>query len=365
MDETTLVDVLILEPFYGGSHKVLIDTLTSTFENGNISFDLLTLPAKKWHWKARTSVLQFSALIHSQKSYKTVFCSSVLNLCELIGLHPWLSKCKKVVYFHENQLEYPLQKEQERDFQYAYNQILTTLTADVVLFNSEFNMNSFLSKIKFFLKRIPGFKPNDLDKKIVPKCSVLYFPIIATTLFQYRSSKNDSDVLHIVWAHRWEHDKNPEAFFDVLSKLKEDGFYFLVSVMGEQYNELPSVFEEAREKLGSGYIKQWGFVLDKSKYYEELSACDVAVSTALHEFFGVSMIEAVHLGCFPLCPNRLVYPEIFPANCLYNTQQQLYKKLKQYCKNKHLVKVHYDKSKFDLNRFAWDTLKPKYLSCLR
>jgi len=49
----------------------------------------------------------------------------VLNLAELAALRPDLGKLKKVLYFHENQLAYPVQKCQERDFQYGYNQILS------------------------------------------------------------------------------------------------------------------------------------------------------------------------------------------------------------------------------------------------
>ena len=56
---------------------------------------------------------------------RVLFASSVLNLAELMALRPDLTQLKKVLYFHENQLIYPVRKQQERDFQYGYNQILS------------------------------------------------------------------------------------------------------------------------------------------------------------------------------------------------------------------------------------------------
>lgn len=57
--------------------------------------------------------------------FRVLFSSSVLNLCELVALRPDLARLKKVLYFHENQLVYPVRKDQERDFQYGYNQVLS------------------------------------------------------------------------------------------------------------------------------------------------------------------------------------------------------------------------------------------------
>jgi len=57
--------------------------------------------------------------------YRTVFASCVLNLAELVALRSDLLHTRKIVYFHENQLIYPVRKEKDRDFQYGYNQILT------------------------------------------------------------------------------------------------------------------------------------------------------------------------------------------------------------------------------------------------
>ncbi|KAK1797896.1 hypothetical protein P4O66_008240 [Electrophorus voltai] len=198
------MSVLLVEAFYGGSHKQLIDLLQESTGDCLVC----TLPAKKWHWRARTAGLYFMQAIPASPSYRSVcaqlltadplagcavisptvgvlsaherrvlFTSSVLNLAELVALRPDLASLKKILYFHENQLIYPVRKSQERDFQYGYNQILSCLVADVVVFNSAFNMNSFLSSISTFLKTMPDHRPKGLDQLIRPKCRVVYFPI--------------------------------------------------------------------------------------------------------------------------------------------------------------------------------------------
>ncbi|KAK5889747.1 hypothetical protein CesoFtcFv8_013338 [Champsocephalus esox] len=165
--------VLLVEAFYGGSHKQLMDLLQENLP----SCCLCSLPAKKWHWRARTAALSLSQSIPPSGSYRVLFCSSVLNLCELVALRPDLARLKKVLYFHENQLVYPVRKDQQRDFQYGYNQVLSCLVADAVVFNSSFNMESFLSSIASFMKKIPDHRPRDLEQLIRPKCEVLFFPV--------------------------------------------------------------------------------------------------------------------------------------------------------------------------------------------
>jgi len=321
--------LLVIEPFYGGSHKQLVDTLVSKLDVS--TFFLVTLPAKKWHWRARASALTISQIIPKKHQFTTLFTSSVLSLAELLGLRPDLALLDKIIYFHENQLCYPVKAVKDRDFQFGYNQVTSCLAADQVLFNSQYNLDSFLSHIPTFLGMQPDYKPNSyvICDQIKSVSQVCYFPLQLPASSPTNLVK-DTTKLHIVWPHRWEHDKDPETFCRVIIKLHEDKYDFTVSLLGEVFSEVPDIFQEVKVKL-KDKIQVFGFVPSKQEYYDLLDMADVVVSTAMHEFYGVSMLEAVWLGCYPLVPKRLVYPEIYPQECLYNTEQQLFKRLAKMC----------------------------------
>jgi glycosyltransferase involved in cell wall biosynthesis len=118
-----------------------------------------------------------------------------------------------------------------------------------------------------------------------------------------------SPPLHILWAARWEFDKGPETFFGALEKLQEAGKPFRLSVIGEQFREAPPVFARARERFADR-IDRWGYQPSRTEYQAALSEADIVVSTAEHEFFGISMVEAIAAGAWPVLPRRLAYPEI-------------------------------------------------------
>ncbi|QQP51851.1 Glycosyltransferase-like domain-containing protein 1-like [Caligus rogercresseyi] len=305
--------ILLIEPFYGGSHKQLIQTPFDP--NG-----------QKMALESRTGALALSQRIPLQGNYTHLFASSVLNLSELIALRSDLRDLKKILYFHENQIIYPVKKDCETDFQYGYNQILSSLVADT-----------------------PDYKTKGLKLQLRGKCHVLYFP----------QADKEGRSLGILWPHRWEHDKNPSAFFIALKKLSEEGLDFRISVLGETYKDVPDVFHEARTSL-SKHVIHWGYVSSKEEYYSILAhESDVVVSTAIHEFFGVAVMEAAYLGCYPLVPNRLVYPELYPKQCLYSTDNQLYKRLKNFCKRPHLAREKVD---IDFDKYDATCLRPKYQS---
>ncbi|NJN81773.1 MAG: glycosyltransferase, partial [Caldilineaceae bacterium] len=131
----------------------------------------------------------------------------------------------------------------------------------------------------------------------------------------------------ILWNQRWEYDKRPDRFFDLLYRLRAEGIPFRLLVAGENFRQTPAEFEEAHAEL-AGQIDHWGFVNSYAEYADLLRQADLVISTADHEFFGISVLEAIVAGAFPLLPNRLSYPELIPAAlhaaCLYDSDEKLY-----------------------------------------
>jgi glycosyltransferase involved in cell wall biosynthesis len=91
--------------------------------------------------------------------------------------------------------------------------------------------------------------------------------------------------------------------------LKETGVEFRLSVIGEQFRDAPEVFDWAKDFFADE-IDRWGYQESLAEYRAALIEADIVVSTANHEFFGISMVEAIAAGAYPVLPKRLAYPEI-------------------------------------------------------
>ena len=318
---------LFLEPFFGGSHRDFANGLKA---HSRHRIDLVTLPARFWKWRMRGAALYFSQQIKNLDEYDGLIISDLMSLADFKALTG--PECPPtLVYFHENQLTYPLAPGETMDYQFGFTDITTALTADMIRFNSRTHSDAFFTALPEFIEMMPEYRPRWVIETIRQKAGVIYPGVGITNHDDNRLEiQSPEDPPLIIWNHRWEFDKNPKAFFDALDTVRAQGFEFRVALLGENFQAVPREFLAAREKYGD-WIVQYGYEPNRSVYYRWLRRGAVVVSTALQENFGLAVVEAVSAGCLPLLPQRLAYPEVIPAayhaQCLYRDQADLVAKL--------------------------------------
>ncbi len=312
------LNILALEPYYGGSHRAFLDGWR---QRSRHEWTVLTLPAHKWKWRMRHAAVTFAEQLRGESPgpWDVLICSDMLNLAEFKGLCPPAAALPAVAYFHENQLTYPVRHDEPRDLHFALTNMTTALAATQVWFNSAFHRDSFLAALDDLLARMPDFQPTGAVESIRAKSSI-HPPGIEA--FPPRGPRTPGP-LRILWAARWEHDKRPDVLFDAIRMLRQRTDTFRLSVVGQQFRDVPEVFEQARHEFDA-HVDHWGYLDDRAAYEEALRSADVVVSTADHEFFGIAVVEAVAAGAQPLLPNRLAYPEILQAAENPASQEFLY-----------------------------------------
>ncbi len=305
----TVAKVLALEPYYGGSHRAFID---GWIEHSRHDFQLLTLPAHHWKWRMRHAAATLLERLFSEpnaiENVDVVWTSSMLNVAELRGLFSARKLCAPTVcYFHENQLEYPSLHPDPRDVHFAFDNWVSAIAADEIWFNSKYNRDTLLAGLAELFRRMPDQR-NVFSAETLTRRSHVEPPGI-DVIRPAVSAKPDGP-LALSWAARWEHDKGPELLLEGLRELEFHGVDFTIAVMGEAFKVIPPSLERLRSELGHRIVR-FGHLESKADYLQQLSVSDVFISTAAHEFFGVSVMEAVAAGCRPLLPRKLAYPELF------------------------------------------------------
>lgn len=356
--------ILALEPYYGGSHQAFLEGWQRYSRH---TWTTLTLPAFKWKWRMRQSSLLFAwevkERLASGQGWDLLLCSDMLNLAEFLGLAPLeVRRIPSIVYFHENQITYPVRVEKDRDYHFGVTNIASAVAAEEVWFNSQFHRDSFLEAIPAFLDKMPDHRPLGAVELIRTKARVRSPGVEEPTAPPARTD----GPLHIVWAARWEYDKNPEGFFDALGLLADRGVEFRLSVLGQRFRESPAVFEEARSRLKE-QIVQWGYVEDAEAFGAALAAADVFVSTALHEFFGLAAVEAIAAGAYPLLPDRLAYPELLElceegsrsAYFYDGTTTGLCERLVELSARKAAGELSAATARAAVQRFSWSQVGPR------
>jgi glycosyltransferase involved in cell wall biosynthesis len=354
--------ITILEPYFTGSHAAWATQYAAASRH---QVELLTLPGRNWKWRMHGGAVTLaSRFLASGSSPDLLLATDMLDLGTFLALtREKTSRLRCAIYFHENQLTYPWSpgdpdSPQQRDLHYAFINYTSALAADAVLFNSGYHLGSFLGALPGFLKRFPDATEPDSVRRIERKSRVLPLGLDLKRLDRHRPQSRREEAPLILWNHRWEYDKAPEAFFGLLYQLAEEGEDFRVAVVGESFGRVPKVFEEARRRLGER-VSHWGYLDEAAQYAELLWRADILPVTSRQEFFGASVVQALYCDCAPLLPKRLAYPEHVPQGCeeqvLYGDELELAGRVRAL-----LAAPERGSLREFVSRYDWETLAPRY-----
>jgi glycosyltransferase involved in cell wall biosynthesis len=319
------------------------------------------MPGENWRWRMLGAALHMVDAIPPLDGYDGIIVTDLFNLADFKALVG--QPCPPVLaYFHENQITYPQPPGDKGAFQLGIINITTALAADLVVFNSHMHRHAFLNAVPELLNRGRDFRPMNVAKSINEKSTVLY-PGITLPGDRKVDAEKQIDPPLIIWNHRWGFDKNCEIFFEAIRELEDRGVDFRLALMGENFGKIPDAFRVARKRF-EHKILQYGYVPERGTYEKWLKRGALVISTAIQENFGISVVEAVLMGCIPLLPCRLSYPEILPTayheHFLYQNKNDLIEKLFDIMTHYRRYEPLRDNLVEEMKSFLWQNLVAGY-----
>jgi glycosyltransferase involved in cell wall biosynthesis len=364
--------ITLVSPYHGGSHRAWAEGYKAHSKH---DVTLLSLPGRFWKWRMHGGAVTLARELRRSRPFPDlVLATDMADLTTLLALtRPLLGSIPIALYMHENQLtdpvpvlpgEGPMRRQRgERDLHYAFINYASMLAADAVLFNSTYHRDALFAALPRFLKHFPEFNELETLRPLRGKSQVLPVGIDYSRLEPppLPNAKSAAPPL-VIWNQRWEYDKNPTAFFRALFALHDEGIPFRVALCGQRFRRRPTEFETAVERLGTriihvGYAKP-------ARYRRLLWEATITISTAYHEFFGISVLEAIYCHTLPILPHRLSYPELIPARyhdqCLYENEAGLLERVRR-------ALLHPEESALTATalaataaRYAWHKVAPVY-----
>jgi len=335
--------ILLIESYFTGSHAAWAKGYA---QHSQYHIDILSLPGRFWKWRMHGGAVTLARkFLESDLTPDLILMTDMLDLTTFLALtRQRTADVPTAIYFHENQLTYPWSPTdrdivQKRNKHYGFINYVSALAADAVFFNSQYHLDSFLAELPRLLKHFPDYNEAGTVEQIRDKSSVLPLGLDLKSFDQHKPQgskiqnlKSKIKMPLILWAHRWEFDKNPDEFFEALTILSERGLDFELAILGENFSQKPDVFLEAENTLEK-HIVQFGYVESFAEYAQWLWRADIVPVTSNQDFFGASVVEALYCDCFPLLPKRLAYPYLIPseyhAQCFYEDFDDLVARLSE------------------------------------
>jgi glycosyltransferase involved in cell wall biosynthesis len=317
------VKILLLSAYAARSHVHWHNALQAMFPDWQ--WQVLTLPPRHFSWRIRGNPLYWAMeqrpLLES--GYDLLLATSMVDLATLRGLVPALAELPSLLYFHENQFEYPPGDARHSPVEAQMVSLYSALAANRLGFNSAYNRDTFLAGCDVLLRRLPDRVPAGVVALLRARAVVLPVPFDGAedgSASEQATWAAEDDYprrpLRLLWLGRFEHDKGAERLEPLLQRLEQLQLDFELALVGQQFRRSPEVFSRLRQQHRERLVL-FGNLPTKGDLHTVMRRADLVLSTALHEFQGLAVLEAVSRGCSPVVPDRLAYREIYPDRFRY------------------------------------------------
>lgn len=313
------MNILLLSAYHARSHAYWAEQLQLRLPEFN--WRQLSLSPRYFNWRIRGNPLSWLTLSRDIADFNAdlMVATSMVDLATLRGLQPQLAHIPALVYCHENQFAYPQSDSAPARLEPLMVNLYSALSADCLCFNSAFNQSSFMTGVEAFLKRMPDeLNMHAVLSELQTKSRVLSVPLKPLPCKpepepEPSSGQTKHEAPIVLWNHRWEFDKGPEQLLAAVRAFQAAGESVRWAIVGESFRKRPAAFDqiEAMAEQGDIALYRWGFIENEDDYRQLLSDATLVLSTALHDFQGLAIQEAVLAGACPLVPDRLAYPQWF------------------------------------------------------
>ena len=136
--------ILLIEPYFTGSHAAWAKGYA---QHSQHHIDILSLPGRFWKWRMHGGAVTLARkFLQSDLAPDLILTTDMLDMTTFLALtRHRTANIPTATYFHENQLTYPWSPTdrdiaQKRDKHYGFINYVSALTADAVLFNSQYHL---------------------------------------------------------------------------------------------------------------------------------------------------------------------------------------------------------------------------------
>lgn len=337
---STQLDILALEPFYGGIRRHMLETVLRCSRH---RWTLLKLPPRRIERRLSAAASWFAEQLsrHWSGRVDVLFTSEAMNLASLYRLVPAAARPPSVVYFHDNQLHTPRTPRRQaiprqadelpeqysgragatnalatppmplpsRDVDFELVNLNTATAATEIWFNSAYHMKSFLAGAAKLVERHPELSSQNPMSGVTAK-AVLMPPPLDMNL-----------IPHVKSAMARLPTRDPRAIFVETRDAQ-------VRTLNAALAELASRGEKFRlitvgpvEDLSETWSRRTVSETDDFGHVQALWEAGVVLSIRPGAACDLQVIRGLQAGCRPVLPDRGVYTELIPTHfrdqCLY------------------------------------------------